>query len=375
MAVEMLERAVDVDPSFTLAYAELSNAHSQLYHFGYDRTEECISKAKAAIDRAFKLQPELPEVHMHLGNYYYYVHKDYDRALEEFAIAEQGLPNDTRIFEYTAYIWRRQGKFKESTSALKRALELSPQDAGIANNLAYSYTALREYQEAEDYYNRSIFLIPDQVDAYVFKAMNYWMWEGNLGKAREALEEIPIKNNPLVIFFWVLQEMLERDNQAALDRLSSASVDCLEGADFFIPKAQLEGLIYRLMNNPELARTSFDSARMILEKEIKARPDDPRLHSSLGIVYAGLGRKEEAIREGKQAVKLYPVSKDALTGIAFVQDLASIYIMVGEYEAALDQIEYLLSIPSWQISVPYLRIEPEFDPLRGHPRFKRLLKK
>ncbi|NIM91447.1 MAG: protein kinase, partial [Candidatus Aminicenantes bacterium] len=375
MAVEMLERAVDVDPGFALAYAELSYAYSQLYHFGYDRTEECISMAKAAIDRAFELQPELPEVHMHLGNYYYYVHKEYDKALEEFAIAEQGLPNDTRIFEYKAYIWRRQAKFKESTSLLKRAIELSPQDAGITLNLAISYMALREYQEAEDCYNRSIFLAPDQTEAHAFKAMNYWMWEGDLGKARAALEQIPVKKNPLVIYFWVLQEMLERNYQAALDRLSSASVDCFEGADFFMPKAQSEGLIYQLMNKPELARTSFDSARIILEKEINARPDDPRLHSSLGIVYASLGRKEEAIREGKLAIKLYPVSKDALTGTSFMQDLASIYIIVGEYEAALDQIEYLLSIPSWQISAAYLRIEPEFDPLREHPRFKRLLKK
>jgi len=143
----------------------------------------------------------------------------------------------------------------------------------------------------------------------------------------------------------------------------------------FVPKALLEGLIYRLMNKPVLANTSFDSARMILEKELKARPDDARLHSSLGMVYAGLGPKEEAIREGKMAVKLYPVSKDALIGTTFVRDLAFIYIMVGEHEAALDQIEYLLSIPAPHISAPYLRIDPDFDPLREHPRFKRLLKR
>jgi len=183
MAVEMLERAVELDPNFTLAHAELSFAYSQLYHFGYDRTEECISKAKAAIDQALELQPELPEVHMHLGNYYYYVHKDYDQALEEFAIAERGLPNDTRIFESISYIWRRQGKFKESISPLKRALELSPQDAGMALNLAITYATLRGYKEAEHYYSRSIFLAPDQAEAYAWKALNYWMWEGDLGKA------------------------------------------------------------------------------------------------------------------------------------------------------------------------------------------------
>jgi len=375
LAVEMLDRAVELDPNFTLAYAELSLAYSQLYHFGYDRSEECISKAKAAIDQALKLQSELPEVHMHLGNYYYYVHKDYDQALEEFAIAERGLPNDTRIFESTSYIWRRQGKFKESINPLKKALELSPQDAGIALNLAITYAALREYKEAEDYYNRSIFLAPDQAEAYAWKAMNYWMWEGDAAKARATLEEIPLKNNLFAIYFWVWQEILERNYQAALERLSSALIDSFELSDIFVPKAQLEGHIYRLMNKPELAHTSFDSARIILEREVEARPDDARLHSSLGIVYAGLGRKEEAIREGKLAVKLYPVSKDALAGTSFVYDLVSIYTMVGEYEAALDQIEYLLSIPALQISAPYLRKDPDFDPLREHPRFKRFLKK
>lgn len=252
---------------------------------------------------------------------------------------------------------------------------MSPQDAGIALNLAISYAALREYQEAEDYYNRSIFLAPDQAEAYVFKAMNYWMWKGDSEKARAALEEIPMQNNPLVVYFGVWQEMLERHYQAALEGLSSALIDSFEFIDIFVPKALLEGRIYQLMNKPELARTSFDSARVILEKEIKERPDDARLHSSLGNVYASLGRKKEAIREGELAVKLYPVSKDALAGTTFALDLASIYIMVGEYEAALDQIEYLLSIPTWQISTPYLRIDPDFDPLREHPRFKRLLKK
>jgi len=375
LAEKMLKRAVKLDPSFALAYAELSSVYSNLYHFGHDRTEECISKAKAAIDYAFELQPELPEVHMYLGSYYYLCHKDYERALKEFVIAEQGLPNNTRIIEYTSYIWRRQGKFKESISLLKRAFELSPQDASMAVNLAISYMALREYQEAERYYNRSIFLVPDQVESYAFKAENYRMWEGDLGKARAALKEIPIKNSPLAIFCWVMQELLERNYPTALERLSSASIDSFEFGDGFIPKAQLKGLIYQLMNKPELARNSFDSARIVLEKEIKERPDDPRFHSSLGFVYAGLGRKEEAIREGKLAVKLYPVSKDALAGPRFVLDLAYAYIMVGEHEAALDQIEYLLSIPAWQISAPFLRISPQFDPLREHPRFKRLLKK
>jgi tetratricopeptide (TPR) repeat protein len=106
---------------------------------------------------------------------------------------------------------------------------------------------------------------------------------------------------------------------------------------------------------------------------VKERPDDARIHSSLGIVYAALGRQEEAIQEGKMAVELYPVSKDAFIGVDRVKDLATIYTMVGDYEAALDQIEYLISIPGY-FSVPLLRLDPIWDPLRHHPRYQRLLK-
>jgi tetratricopeptide (TPR) repeat protein len=128
------------------------------------------------------------------------------------------------------------------------------------------------------------------------------------------------------------------------------------------------------MGEPELAHASYDSARAILEKELDAHPNDHRVHSALGIAYAGLGRKEDAIREGKRGVELFPVSKDALIGPVRIWDLAEIYTMVGEYDAALDEIEYLLSIPSL-MSVPWLRLDPIWDPLRDHPRFQALLEK
>jgi tetratricopeptide (TPR) repeat protein len=131
-------------------------------------------------------------------------------------------------------------------------------------------------------------------------------------------------------------------------------------------------MVYYYMNDRDRAHACFDSARVILEKQLKERPDDHRIHSSLGVVYAGLGRKEDAIREGKLGVELFPVKKDAYIGPARVEDLALVYLMVGEYDAALDQIEYLLSIPSW-ISVSLLRLDPRYDPLRKLPRFQKLL--
>jgi len=245
--------------------------------------------------------------------------------------------------------------------------------------LGQTYWISRKYRQAELYLDLSISQTPDQIYAYLFKILNYWSWRGDLRKARTTLEKIPQKSEPLSIYFWYLQETYERNWPAALKRLSSLSKDPIDFFTSFIPKSQLKGYIYQYLKEPELARTSFESARNLLKKtlfEIKMedQPDDPRIHSSLGIVYAALGRKEEAIREGKFSVELNPVSKDALGGVFRVMDLAHIYVILGEYDIAIDKLEYLLSIPSY-ISVPILCLDPKWEPLRQHPRFQMLLKK
>jgi serine/threonine protein kinase/tetratricopeptide (TPR) repeat protein len=373
IAIQMFKRAVELDPTFALGYAELSKAHSSLYHQGYDQTEDRLTRARAAVDMALKLQPDLSEAHLALGYYYYWVQRAYDRALEEFIIAEKNLPNDPRILEAVAFIWRRQGNFEDGLSNLKRALEISPRDASKAFEVAVTYMALRRYPEAERYYDRSIFLEPDKIYGYVWKAWNYWLWDVSIEKARATLEEMPKKMDSTSMYYWFLQELYERNYKSALDRLYSANIESIEIQEVLIPKAQLVGLIYHLMNELEYARTSFDSARVILEKGVKERPEDARVHSSLGIVYAALGRKEEAIQEGEIAVELFPVSKDAFFGVERVEDLACIFTMVGDYDAALDKIEYLISIPSY-FSVSLLQLDPIWEPLHNHPRFQRLLK-
>jgi non-specific serine/threonine protein kinase len=374
LALHMLRRAVEIDPGFTLAYVELAKIHSAFYHHGYDRTKERISKAKAAVDRALQLQPDSPEIHLALGYYHYWCHKAYQQALEEFAVARKRLPNETNIMQAVAFIQRRQGRFFEAANNLKIAIELSPQNAKFTFELGITYLTLRKYSQAEFYLDRSISLAPDQIVAYLYKALNYWTWNGDLGKARTALERMPQKNEANSIYVWYLQESFERNYPAVLARLSSSSIDIINTHFVFIPKSQMAGYIRQYMKNPELARTSFDSARILLEKEMKKQPDDPRIHSSLGIVYAALDRKEEAIRQGERAVEIYPVSKDAFAGIFRVEDLAHIYVLLGEYDIAVEKLEYLLSIPS-NISVPSLRLDPRWDPLRQHSKFQKLLEK
>ena len=372
----MYERSIELDPDFALAYVGLSEARSHLSNpsFRYDLTEDNILKAKAAADRALELQPELPEGHRALGLYYYLCHQDYDRALDELSIAEKGLPNNSRITEYVGYIQRRQGNFEGSIINTKKAIELNPQDAHLPQDLANTLRRLRRYQEAVHYFDRSISLDPDSMGAYRMKASTY-MQQGLLGKARTTLENLPRKSDPPSIRnwhrLWAELEILERNYQAALEHLSSDLVVSFGGSgDLFST-----GLIYRFMDRPKLAHNSFDAARVLLEKQVKEQPDIPDTHSRLGIAYAGFGRKEEAIREGKLAVELYPVSKDTYLGPIYVDRLAKIYVLVGEYEEALDKIEYLLSIPTRYASVQLLQLHPIWDPLRELPRFKHLLEK
>ena len=374
LAEQMFQEAAGLDSTFALAYAQLAYVHAGMYLNGYDPVREHLVQAKVAVDRALELQPNLPWAHAALGYYYYWCFRDYDRALEQLALAEAGLPSDPDVLGAKAYIWRRQGKFRAAVERLEWVFLLNPRNAVLPNEIAGTYRVLREYASEEKFYNRSIALVPNQVDAYVNKAWNCYTWRGDTSLARTTLASIPKQDDDATRFAWFWLHLYERDYASALDRLAATSPMGEVNGVSFIPKPQSAAMVYNFMNEPDRARAYYDSSRVILEKAVKELPDDHRVHSSLGIVYAGLGRKDDAIREGKLGVELLPVSKDAMIGPVGVEGLALIYVMVGEYDAALDQIEYLFSIPCF-LSVPYLRLDPRYDPLRNLPRYQKLVEK
>jgi len=374
LAVQMFERAVELDPEFSLAYAKLGFAHLLFYWHGHDRTPERLAKAKQAVDRALELQPGSPQARLALGYYHYYGYLDYDRALAEFEIARRALPNRADIFAATGYIRRRQGKLEEALASLGKALELSPRDADLLFTSAVTHTLLHKYEEASRLYDLSIAASPDQVVGYYHKTWNVWLWKGDVAQARAVLERAPRTESPESLRYWFLQDLFERRYDQALKRLASTSVESHAIQLWFEPTSLWAAQVHRLRGEPELARAAFAKARVILRKELSDKPQDHRLHSALGIACAGLGLRAEAMSEGKKAVALRPVSQDALVGPVRVQDLALIYTMVGELDAALEQIGHLLSIPSF-LSVQMLELDPRWDSLRSHPGYGELLKK
>jgi serine/threonine-protein kinase len=370
----MYEMAVELDPKFALAYAQLSRTHAIMYWFYYDRTEERLAMAKKAVDRALQLDPDSPETHLALGHYYYHGYLDYDRALEEFAIARKSQPNNSELLSFIGYVQRRQGKFEEALANIKRASELDPLSNNTTVTLGETFMLMRNYPEALRCCDRAISQAPDLPEPYAMEADLYLRWEGSTEKARSVVEEA-MKNigspEEFRISWLIAFDVYEGNYQKALDGLSLKSKD-IDTQFSFIPRAMRYASIYRYMNENELAKKYYDEGRNILEAKIQQQPDDARFHSALGIAYAGLGRREDAIREGNKGVKLLPMTKEAMRGYSRVRDLAQIYVMVGEFDLAIDQIEFLLSIPGG-LSIPLLRLDPVWAPLRENPRFKKLL--
>jgi len=379
IAIQMFERATDLDPNFALAYAKLTRVYLMLYWLYYYRTDmSLLAKAKETVDKAYKVSPDSPETHWALGYYYYHGHLDYERALKHFNQAQKGLKDSSDVFSGISFVQRRQGKFDQSAVNLRKAIDLDPRSHQKAFEIGQSYLFMRNYTESERYFNRAISLSPDFTRPYAWKMRLYLDWEGSTEKALKVIEEAPqtvrLSEEGYFVLTSVLVYIFDGNYQRALNRLSLESYDVINTHTCFVPKALLYAQIYGLMNQSELEQEHYDSARSFLEAKVQEWPEDARIHSSLGIAYAGLGRKEEAIREGKMAVELLPVTKDAWRGTYFVEDLARIYVMVGEYDTVIGQLELLLSIPG-EISIPLLRLDPIWDPLRDNPRFQKMLKR
>jgi len=371
-SIEMFEKAVELDPGFAQAYAGLALLHSWMWWNHYDRTEQRVSQAKAAAEKAQQLAPDLSDTHGALGYYYFWCYLDYDRALREFDIAQKTMPNDFRISLGRGLVLRRQGKMEQALASLTKAFELDPLVAMNAHQAGVSYAWMRNLEEANRYCDIAIRLSPDWPDLYATKASNFLRLAGDIPNARAAIESarrLGLGNEPFIASNRVLADLYEGTIHEPIERLPYErwGASKLQGI-------LLQARIYRQAGQPRLEKSCYESAIKMLMPMIRLRPEEASYHSDLGISYAGLGRKQDAIREGRAGVALMPVSKDALVGFSQVEELARIYAMVGENDEAIRLLEYLMSVPGY-LGIGALRFDPAWNPLRNRPRFQALLQK
>ena len=378
IAAKIYEKAIESDPKFALAYVRLSLCYLSLYWFYYDPGIDWLGNSKEYIDKAYQIDPDLPQVHLALGYYYYWGFLDYTKALKEIQIAEEILKNNSECIYMKAGIYRRSGEWSLAKENFLKAFELEPGSSRMAQDLARTLYFLGEYQEAEKYFNKANSLNPAFIETIYYKSLMYMKWKGNTIQARKTIEEALQFNqstsNPMIIDLKVLIDIYDGQYQKALSYLSSKDIDIIEVQRYTLNLKSLDyARIYNLMNKSGKALEYYDSARFTLESKIRKNPEDPRLYSTIGIAYAGLGLKEKAIEAGRKAIELMPISKEAYRGVLRVKDLARIYVMVGEYDAALEQIKLLLSLPG-PLSVKLLELDPDWKPLWNLPEFRELIK-
>ncbi|MBN2592842.1 MAG: protein kinase [Sedimentisphaerales bacterium] len=369
-AIGIWENAIALDPNFTFAHTQLSHVFTTLY-FNFTRSPEDLEKAKEHVQAAEKLDPNLPEVHQAWGHYYYQGKLDYDSALREYAIVLESRPHDDKALSWTGWAYKRQGKLEQALVNLRSAYEYSPRFEPYPFYIGWIYELMDRYDKAESYYNQAIALDPDKSRGYYSKMLLY-LRQGDTKKARQVQKEFSqypnVVEDPEVMNTLVHIDVYERNYQAALDRLSSILVKWPDDYPGILRQAQ----IYQYWQKEDIAGKYYAEVRAILERKIQEDPNNAKYQCELGIAYAGLGLKDKAILAGQKARKEVPVSKDALRGSWVIRHLALIYTMVGEYDRAIDQIEDLLSRPG-PLSIPLLQLDPAWDPLRNHPRFKKLL--
>jgi len=383
-SASLLDRAVTRDPEFFLAYCQLALTHDALYFNGKDHTPARLALADAAIATAARLRPNSGEFHLLLAEHLYRGYLDYDHARAELALAQPTLPNNVQIFYLMALIDRRQGRWNESVRNYEKAMELDPRQTVYLQNTASIYELQRRFAEAAALLDRVLKLLPqDQTaDEYdkrgvrVERASIDLAWRADPRPLHVAIEAIVTENPAAATVFpyeWFNLALCEHDPVTVNRALAAMKPGGLgSGLGESFPRAWFEGLAARARGDAAAARAAFASARVEAEATVREQPDYGPSHCVLGMIDAALGRKEDAIREGRRAVELLSVAKDSIAGAGIMEYLAIIYAWTGEKTLAVEQVAATLQIPS-SLNYGKLRLHPFWDPLRSDPGFEKLV--
>lgn len=373
-AEQHFSRAVTLDPDFAVAHAALSENHSLMFHFSYDRSPGRLAGANAAAQRAHDIDQNLPEAHRARGYYYYWGQRNYELALSEFSLAAHRRPNDPQILSSIGLVLRRQGRWQEAIDALERAASMEPENHDALLDLASTLSRVRRYSEAVDACRGAIELVPDKIYPYVHLSQALVLRDGSLEEARENLEAMPDKDPAQQVFYRYEQEVLERDFETAMRTLNSVdemTSDPIDEVRITRSLAQCEcGVIGSLSgSNSDACADAVE----YFESEKDISPGDPGIHAALGWAYALTGENQKAIEAGRRAVELVPITADAMSGHTYLVMLAKIYARAGEPYLAVKTIHTALTTPG-MISVATLELDPDWDPIRNDPRFRELLR-
>ncbi len=367
-AERLFRQAIQTDPSFALARARMAHVMMQRHYFVAGTPDAVAEEAKDQAEQSLRLQLDLPDGHLALGLYHYWARRDFDRALKELEIARAGLPGEALY--YIGAIARRQGKFDEAIRNEERAAQLDPRSPIAFLELVFSLTITRRYQEADQVADRVLTIAPDFVGVRDFKAFLHELWKGETELGQEMLRRAGgfLGSDSATSAFIRVMMHHPREALRLLDSLQSES---LATQYAMYPKAFLFAIAHEELGEQARARQEYEAALLMLKAEVENSPRLPYQRSLLARAYAGLGRKEDALREANRAAELLPISKDAFWGADVEIFRAAVEARVGEKDAAIERIRYLLSIPSF-LSPGALRIDPEWTPLRKDPRFRKL---
>ena len=375
-ATRLLEQAIARDPTFFLAYCQLAEAHDLIYFFGSDHTPARLALANTAIQSALYLRPDSGEAHLALAQHFYRGYRDYEHALAELTLARRLLPNDSLVFELTGFITRRQGRWDESTMDLERALELDPRNLFFLQQLSFTYEFQRRYRDLAAVLDRALKLVPSDPETRVARALIDLAERADARPVHATIEAV-VAEGPAaarsIADKWLYVALCERDNFGVSRALAVVPPEGISvGSNIWSPRAYFEAVAARARGDATVARAAFTAARTEVEKTTREQPDYAQGLTILGLIDAGLGRKDDAIREGRRAVELVPVSKDAIDGTDLILNLAVIYAWTGEKDLALKQLAEAAQLPS-SLNYGWLRLHPDWDTLRNDPRFEKIV--
>jgi TolB-like protein/class 3 adenylate cyclase/Flp pilus assembly protein TadD len=374
-AARLLDQVIARDPTFFLAYCRLAEVHDLIYFFGSDHTPTRLALANMAIQTALRLRPGSGEAHLALAEHLYRGYRDHEHALAELTLARRALPNDPLVFELTGFITRRQGRWEESTTDLKRALELDPRNLFFLQQLSFTYDLQRRYRDFAAVLDRALKLVPSDPDTRLARALIDLAERADPRPAHATIDAV-VAEDPLatktIADRWFYIALCERDNFAVSRALALLPPDGVSEGSIWWPRSFFEALAARARGDAAVARAAFTAARAEVEKTTREQADYAQGITALGLIDAGLGRKDEAIREGTRAVALLPVSKDAIDGADLILNLAVIYAWTGEKDLALKQLAEAARLPG-TLNYGWLRLHPDWDSLRGDPRFEKIV--